>query len=138
MAIEPENLEAIVEASDGVMVARGDLAVEAGAEVVPVVQRKIIALCGKHGKLSIIATQMMASMVRHPEPSPSCRGKRCCQRSDLGRRYGDAIRRNCHGQVSTRNSCSHEASDHVHAGKYPARPYFRCVDRERYKCECRN
>nr|MBP9667635.1 pyruvate kinase [Candidatus Saccharibacteria bacterium] len=47
MAIEPENLEAIVEASDGVMVARGDLAVEAGAEVVPVVQRKIIALCRK-------------------------------------------------------------------------------------------
>lgn len=68
-AIEPETLEAIVKASDGVMVARGDLAVEVGAEVVPVVQRRIIALCRKHGKLSIIATQMMASMVDNPEPS---------------------------------------------------------------------
>lgn len=68
-AIEPATLEAIVQASDGVMVARGDLAVEVGAEVVPVVQRKIIALCRKHGKLSIIATQMMASMVDSPEPS---------------------------------------------------------------------
>jgi len=51
------------------MVARGDLAVEAGAEVVPIVQRRLIALCRKHGKLSIVATQMMASMVDSPEPS---------------------------------------------------------------------
>ena len=51
------------------MVARGDLATEAGAEVVPVVQRKIIALCQKHCKLSIVATQMMASMVDNPEPT---------------------------------------------------------------------
>ncbi|MNQ22294.1 Pyruvate kinase [compost metagenome] len=68
-AIKPEALEAIVKASDGVMVARGDLAVEAGAEVVPIVQRRIIALCRKHGKLSIVATQMMASMVDNPEPT---------------------------------------------------------------------
>lgn len=68
-AIEDETLEEIVKASDGVMVARGDLAVEAGAEVVPIVQRKTIALCRKYGKLSIVATQMMASMVSNPEPS---------------------------------------------------------------------
>ncbi len=68
-AIKDEALEAIVKASDGVMVARGDLAVEAGAEIVPIVQRKIIALCRKHGKLSIVATQMMASMVDSPEPT---------------------------------------------------------------------
>jgi pyruvate kinase len=68
-AIKPEVLEEIVKASDGVMVARGDLAVEAGAEVVPIIQRRIIALCRKHGKLSIIATQMMASMVDNPEPT---------------------------------------------------------------------
>lgn len=68
-AIEDETLEAIVKASDGVMVARGDLAVEAGAEVVPIVQRKIIALCRKYGKLSIVATQMLASMVEAPEPT---------------------------------------------------------------------
>ncbi len=68
-AIKPETLEAIVKASDGVMVARGDLAVEAGAEVVPIVQRQIVALCRKYGKLSIVATQMMASMVESPEPT---------------------------------------------------------------------
>jgi pyruvate kinase len=68
-AIVDETLEEIVKASDGVMVARGDLAVEAGAEVVPIVQRKTIALCRKYGKLSIVATQMMASMVSNPEPS---------------------------------------------------------------------
>lgn len=68
-AIKPHTLEAIVKASDGVMVARGDLAVEAGAEVVPIVQRQIIALCRKHGKISIVATQMMASMVNAPEPT---------------------------------------------------------------------
>jgi pyruvate kinase len=69
-AIEDDQvLEGIIEASDGVMIARGDLAVEAGAEVVPIVQRKIIALCREHGKLSIVATQMMASMVDNPEPT---------------------------------------------------------------------
>ncbi|MDR1970260.1 MAG: pyruvate kinase [Candidatus Nomurabacteria bacterium] len=66
---DPENLEAIVRASDGVMVARGDLAVEAGAEVVPVVQRQIVALCQKHCKFSIVATQMLASMIDNPEPT---------------------------------------------------------------------
>jgi pyruvate kinase len=68
-AIKPETLEEIVKASDGVMVARGDLAVEAGAEVVPIVQRQIISLCRKYGKLSIVATQMMGSMVDNPEPT---------------------------------------------------------------------
>lgn len=68
-AIAPENLEKIIKLSDGVMVARGDLAVEAGAEIVPVMQRRIIALCRKYGKLVIVATQMMGSMVDNPEPS---------------------------------------------------------------------
>lgn len=68
-AIEPHNLKEIVKAADGVMVARGDLAVEAGASIVPIVQRRIVALCRKYGKLSIVATQMMASMVDHPEPT---------------------------------------------------------------------
>ena len=63
------NLEAIVEVADGIMVARGDMAVEAGAEVVPIIQRKLIALCRKHAKLCIVATQMMASMVDSPEPT---------------------------------------------------------------------
>ena len=68
-AIVDETLEEIVKASDGVMVARGDLAVEAGAEIVPIVQRRIITLCRKYGRLSIVATQMMASMVHSPEPT---------------------------------------------------------------------
>lgn len=68
-AISDEHLEEIIKVSDGIMVARGDLAVEAGAEIVPVMQRRIIALCRKHGKLSIVATQMMGSMVDSPEPS---------------------------------------------------------------------
>lgn len=69
VAIEPSNLEAIVRATDGIMVARGDLAVEAGAELVPIIQRRLIALCRKYGRLSIVATQMMASMVESPEPT---------------------------------------------------------------------
>lgn len=68
-AIVDKTLRQIVRASDGVMVARGDLAVEAGAEVVPIVQRRIISLCRRYGRLSIVATQMMASMVDAPEPT---------------------------------------------------------------------
>ncbi len=64
-----EAMEAIVKATDGIMVARGDMAVEAGAEVVPIVQRKLIAMCREHSKLCIVATQMMGSMVDNPEPS---------------------------------------------------------------------
>ncbi len=68
-AIKHDVMEQIVKATDGIMVARGDLAVEAGAEIVPIVQRQLLALCRKHGKLSIVATQMMASMVDSPEPT---------------------------------------------------------------------
>ncbi|NTW62156.1 pyruvate kinase [Candidatus Saccharibacteria bacterium] len=68
-SIVDDVLEDIVKASDAVMVARGDLAVEAGAEIVPIVQRRIITLCRKYGKLCIVATQMMASMVDSPEPT---------------------------------------------------------------------
>ena len=68
-AIEDDELENIVLASDGVMVARGDLAAEVSSEVVPIVQRKIIGLCQKYNKISIVATQMMVSMVEDPEPT---------------------------------------------------------------------
>jgi len=64
-----EAMEEIVKATDGIMIARGDMATEAGAEVVPIVQRKLIALCRQHCKLVIVATQMMASMVENPEPT---------------------------------------------------------------------
>ncbi len=64
-----ENLEAIVRAADGIMIARGDMAVEAGAEVVPIVQRKLVSMCRAHSKLCIVATQMLSSMVDSPEPT---------------------------------------------------------------------
>lgn len=69
-AIEDErNLEEIVRAADGIMVARGDMAVEAGAEVVPIIQRRLIAMCRANAKLCIVATQMLNSMVENPEPT---------------------------------------------------------------------
>lgn len=64
-----DNMEEIVQASDAVMIARGDLAVETDAESVPVVQRQIISLGLKYAKPSIVATQMLASMVVAPEPT---------------------------------------------------------------------
>lgn len=68
-AVKDDVMEAIVEAADGIMVARGDLAVEAGAEIVRIVQRRLISLCREYNKLVIVATQMMASMVDAPEPT---------------------------------------------------------------------
>jgi pyruvate kinase len=69
-AIETDEImESIVKSTDGIMIARGDMAVEAGAEVVPIVQRKLIALCREHSKICIVATQMMSSMVDNPEPT---------------------------------------------------------------------
>ena len=51
------------------MIARGDMAYEVAPEVVPIIQRKAVALCRKHGKISIVATQTMGSMVDNPQPS---------------------------------------------------------------------
>jgi pyruvate kinase len=64
-----ENIEEIVKVSDAVMVARGDLGVEAPPESVPVVQRQIIGLGLKYAKPTIVATQMLLSMMERPEPT---------------------------------------------------------------------
>lgn len=64
-----ENLEAIMQESDAVMVARGDLAIETSSESVPIVQRQIIGLGLRYGKPTIVATQMLASMTESPEPT---------------------------------------------------------------------
>lgn len=64
-----DNIEEIVKAADAVMVARGDLAVETPAESVPVVQRQIVGLGQKYAKPTIVATQMLLSMVDMPEPT---------------------------------------------------------------------
>lgn len=64
-----ENIEAIVAAADGVMVARGDLGVELPPEEVPVIQRELVRLSRLHGKPCIVATQMLETMIDHAQPT---------------------------------------------------------------------
>lgn len=61
-----DNIDAIIEECDGVMVARGDLGVEVPAEDVPVIQKRIIAKCHSKGKIVVTATQMLESMLNNP------------------------------------------------------------------------
>jgi pyruvate kinase len=64
-----ENLEEIVIASDALMVARGDLAIETKPEAVPAVQRRMIELSKLHRRPVIVATQMLESMIQSPQPT---------------------------------------------------------------------
>lgn len=64
-----QNIDAIIHATDAVMVARGDLAIEVGAENVPYIQKQIIRKCNDAGKPVITATQMLESMVRNQVPT---------------------------------------------------------------------
>jgi pyruvate kinase len=64
-----DRLEEVIEATDAVMVARGDLGVELAAELVPSLQKRIVRACRERGKPVIVATQMLESMIESPVPT---------------------------------------------------------------------
>jgi pyruvate kinase len=64
-----KNLDALVQASKGIMVARGDLGSECPVEDLPIIQRDIIEKCSYHGRKVIVATQMLESMIENPVPT---------------------------------------------------------------------
>ncbi|KAA0044313.1 hypothetical protein IC582_017562 [Cucumis melo] len=82
-----QNLEEIIEASDGIMVARGDLGVEIPLEQIPAVQEEITRVCRELNKPVIIASQLLESMVEYPTPTRA----EVADVSEAVRQYADAL-----------------------------------------------
>ncbi|CAL1370323.1 unnamed protein product [Linum trigynum] len=82
-----QNLEEIVEASDGIMVARGDLGVEVPIEQIPTVQEEITRICRQLNKPVIIASQLLESMIEYPTPTRA----EVADVTEVVRQYADAL-----------------------------------------------
>lgn len=82
-----QHLEEIIEASDGIMVARGDLGVEIPLEQIPVVQAKITHVCRQLNRPVIVASQLLESMVEYPTPTRA----EVADVSEAVRQYADAL-----------------------------------------------
>lgn len=93
------NIDAIIQVSDGVMVARGDLGVEMAMEKVPVIQKSIVKKCNAAAKPVIIATQTTESMIVNYRPT-RYRSQRCGQCCFRRRRRADAECRNICKRIS--------------------------------------
>ena len=113
-----DNLEAIIDAFDAIMVARGDLGVELPLEAVPIVQKHAIELARRMAKPVIVATQMLESMISSPRPDP--RGDLGCrQRRARRRRRGHAQRRDQRGAVPGRDGADHGPHHRIHRKPRP-------------------
>jgi pyruvate kinase len=93
------EIDEIIKIADGIMIARGDLAVEVPQERMPLIQKDIIKRCIKYAKPVVVATQMMDSMMENCQPHP-CRNYRCGQCCARWHRCSHAERRNIDRQTS--------------------------------------